>query len=66
MSRSNFDLESIKGKALDEAQKIAGHSGYTIAVRQEDGEMIPVPLEVSQARILVSVEKQIVKTANFG
>jgi len=66
MSHLSFDPSSIIGKSVEEAQKIAGWSGYILTIKSEDGTTRPVQLNTSFTRILVDVEKGMVKNANVG
>lgn len=66
MTRLSFDPNGIIGKPIEEAQKIAGWSGYILTIKSEDGNIRPVQLNTSITRILVDVEKGMIKRANIG
>jgi hypothetical protein len=66
MSRFSFDVNSIIGKPVEEAQKIAGWSGFTLVVKIENGVQRPVQLNTSYTRILADVEKGVVKSASIS
>ena len=55
-----FDTAELVGLEINEARETAGDHGCEIVIAIEDGEGLPVPIEIDPTRIYVYVEDDVV------
>lgn len=69
VSRNNSNdllLESVIGKTLDQANHLAGFSGFTIRVVRENGESYMITADLKLTRINVEIENGLVIKSYLG
>lgn len=59
-------LQSLIGKPLNEAKKLASFNGYSIRITREDNNNFPLTADMRFDRINIEIDNGMVTKCNFG